>query len=123
MGLAIELVDLRCLVEVAGLVVPPRLVEEVALTDFQCFVEGAGLAGSQRSVEEAGSAGSAMAVELLLVEQSWFPDFCRTRVRGYSTKNLFHAWAKHTHHHLLEHAHESPMMPPQHSFCRIPKRL
>jgi hypothetical protein len=71
MDLAVELVDLHCLVEVAGLVVPPRLVEEVALANFQRFVEEAGLAGSQRFVEEAGLAGSAMVVELLLVEQSW----------------------------------------------------
>jgi hypothetical protein len=33
MGLAVELIDLHCLVEVAGLAVPPRLVEEVALAD------------------------------------------------------------------------------------------
>jgi hypothetical protein len=47
MGLAVELVDLNCLVEVAGLAVPPRLVEEVALADFQRYVEEVGLAGSQ----------------------------------------------------------------------------
>jgi hypothetical protein len=35
-------------------------------------VEEAGLAGSQRFVEEAGSAGPAVVVELLLVEQNWF---------------------------------------------------
>jgi hypothetical protein len=72
MGSAVELVDLYCLVEVAGLAVPPRLVEEVALADFQRYVEEAGLAGSQHFVEEARSAGSAMAVELLLVVQNWF---------------------------------------------------
>jgi hypothetical protein len=60
MGSAVELVDLYCLVEVAGLADPPRCVEE------------AGSAGSQRFAEEAGSAGSAVAVELPLVEQSWF---------------------------------------------------
>jgi hypothetical protein len=70
MGLAVELVDLYCLPEVAGLVAPPRLVEGVALADFQCFVEEAGLAGPQRFVEEAGLVGSAMVVGLLLVEQS-----------------------------------------------------
>jgi hypothetical protein len=58
MGSAVEPVDLYCLVEVAGLAVPPRLVEEVALADFQ------------RCVEEAGLAGSAVSVELLLVEQN-----------------------------------------------------
>jgi hypothetical protein len=31
MGLAVELVDLYCLAEVAGLAIPPRLAEEVAL--------------------------------------------------------------------------------------------
>jgi hypothetical protein len=34
MGSVVELVDLYCLVEVDGLAVPPRLVEEVALADF-----------------------------------------------------------------------------------------
>jgi hypothetical protein len=72
MGLAVELVDLCCLVDVAGLAAPPRPVEEVALADFQRCVEEARSAGSQRFVEEAGSAGSAVAVELLLVEQNWF---------------------------------------------------
>jgi hypothetical protein len=72
MDSAVELVDLYCLVEVAGLAVPPRLVEEVALADFQRCVEEAGSAGSQRFVEEARSAGSTVAVELLLVEQNWF---------------------------------------------------
>jgi hypothetical protein len=71
MGSAVELVDLYCPVEVTGLAVPLRLVEEVALADFQHCVEEAGLAGSQRFAEEAGSAGSAMAVELPLVEQNW----------------------------------------------------
>jgi hypothetical protein len=70
MGLVVELVDLHCLVEVAGLAVPPRLAEEVALADFQRCVEEAGLAGPQRFVEEAGLVGSAMVVGLLLVEQS-----------------------------------------------------
>jgi hypothetical protein len=85
MGLTVELVDLHCLVEVAGLAVLPRLVEEVALADFQRCVEEAGSAGSQRFVEvagsvvpqrfveEAGLAGSAMVVEFLVVEQNWFP--------------------------------------------------
>jgi hypothetical protein len=71
MGLAVELVDLHCLVEVAGLAVPPQLAEEVALADYKRFVEEAGLVGSQRFVEKAGLVGSAMVVELLLVEQSW----------------------------------------------------
>jgi hypothetical protein len=44
-------------------------------------------------------------------------------VRGYSTKHLFHAWDEHAFHHLLEHAQESLMMPTQHNFCSIPKRL
>jgi hypothetical protein len=46
MGLAVELVDLHCLAEVAGLAVLPCLVERVASADFQRFVEEAGLAGS-----------------------------------------------------------------------------
>jgi hypothetical protein len=60
MGSVVELVDLCCLVEVAG------------LADSQHCAEEAGSAGSQRFVEEAGSAGSTVAVELLLVEQNWF---------------------------------------------------
>jgi hypothetical protein len=71
MDLAIERVDLHCLVEVAGLAVPSQLTEEVALADFQCFVEEDRLASPQRFVEEAGLVGSAMVVGLLLVEQSW----------------------------------------------------
>jgi hypothetical protein len=82
MDLAVERVDLHCLVEVAGLAVPLLLAEEVALSNFQrCaeaaesavpqgFMEEAGLAGPQRFVEEAGLVGSAMVVGLMLVEQS-----------------------------------------------------
>jgi hypothetical protein len=54
------------------------------------------------------------------LSRTGFPDFCRICVRGYSTKHLFHAWAKHTHHHLLEHAQKSLMMPTQHNLCSIP---
>jgi hypothetical protein len=82
MDLAVERVDLHCLVEAAELAVPLQLAEEVALADFQrCaeaaesavpqrFVEKAGSAGPQRFVEEAGLVGSAMVVGLLLVERS-----------------------------------------------------
>jgi hypothetical protein len=59
-GSAVELVDLDCFVEVAGPADPPCPVEEVASADSQHFVE------------EAGWVGSAVAVELLLVEQNWF---------------------------------------------------
>jgi hypothetical protein len=82
MGLAVELVDLHCIAEVAGLAVPQRLVEEVALADFQRFVEEVGLAGSQLSVEEAGSDGSATAVEPLLVERNWFPRLLQNMREG-----------------------------------------
>jgi hypothetical protein len=41
MDLVVELVDLHCLVEAAGLVVPLQLTEEVALADFQRCVEAA----------------------------------------------------------------------------------
>jgi hypothetical protein len=82
MDLAVELVDLHYLVEAAGLAVPPRPVEEVALGDFQHCVEEAGLAGSQHFVEEAGLAGSAMVVELLLVEQNWFPRLLQNMREG-----------------------------------------
>jgi hypothetical protein len=57
---------------VAGLAGLPRLVEEVALAGSRRCVEEAGSAGSPRSVEEAGLVVSAVAVELLLVEQNWF---------------------------------------------------
>jgi hypothetical protein len=73
MDLAVERVDLHCIVEVAGPAVPPQLAEEVALADFQRFVEEAGLAGSQRFMGEARLAGSIMVVEFLLVGQNWFP--------------------------------------------------
>jgi hypothetical protein len=71
MGSAVELVDLHFLVEVAGLADPPCLVEEVAFANSQHCVEEAGSASSQRFVEEARLVGSAVAVELLLVEQNW----------------------------------------------------
>jgi hypothetical protein len=70
MGSAVDLVDLYCLAEVAGSVVPLWLAEEVELADLQHLVEEAGRAGSQRSTEEAGLAGSA-AVAVSLVGQSW----------------------------------------------------
>jgi hypothetical protein len=82
MDLAVELVDLHCLVEVAGLAVPPQLAEKVALADFQRFVEEAGLAGSQRFVEAAGSAGSGMVVGLPLVEQNWSPRLLQNILEG-----------------------------------------
>jgi hypothetical protein len=71
MDLAVERVDLQCLVEAAGLAIPLQLTEEVASADFQRCVEAAESAVPQRFVEEAGLAGSVMVVELLLVEQSW----------------------------------------------------
>jgi hypothetical protein len=46
----------------------------VELVDLHCFVEAAGLADSQRFVEEAGSVGLAVVVELPyleVVEQNW----------------------------------------------------
>jgi hypothetical protein len=46
----------------------------VELVDLHCFVEVAGLADSQCFVEEAGSVGFAVVVELLyleVVEQNW----------------------------------------------------
>jgi hypothetical protein len=73
MDLAVERVDLYCLVGVAGLAVPLQLAEEVALADFQHCVEAAESAVPQRFVEEAGLAGPAMVVEFLLAEQSWTP--------------------------------------------------
>jgi hypothetical protein len=71
MGWAAELVDL--FVKVIGLADPPCSVEEVASADSQHFVEEAGSTVPQRFVEEAGSVGSVVVVELLLVEQNWFP--------------------------------------------------
>jgi hypothetical protein len=73
MDLAVESVDLNCLVELAGLAVPLQLAEDVVLVDFQRSVEEAVLAGSRRFAEEAGLAGFIMVVEFLLVEQSWTP--------------------------------------------------
>jgi hypothetical protein len=45
-------------------------------------VEEAGSADPQRFVEEVGSAGSAVAVELLLVEQNWFPRLLQNMREG-----------------------------------------
>jgi hypothetical protein len=73
MDLAVEQVDLYCLVGVAGLAVPLQLAEEVALADFQRCVEVAESAVPQRFVEEAGFAGPAMVVEFPLAEGSWTP--------------------------------------------------
>jgi hypothetical protein len=36
---------------------------------------------------------------------------------------LLYAWAKDSHHHLLEYTQESPMMLAHHVFRSIPKRL
>jgi hypothetical protein len=82
MDLAVELVDLHCLVEAAGLAVPQQLAEEVSLADFQCCVEAAESAVPQRFVEEAGLAGPAMVVGLLLVEQNWFPRLLQNMREG-----------------------------------------
>jgi hypothetical protein len=63
MGLAIELVDLYCLAEVAGSAVPLQPAKEVELADLQRLAEGAEWAGSQRSAGEAGLASFAMVAE------------------------------------------------------------
>jgi hypothetical protein len=79
MDLAVERVDLYCLVGVAGLAVPLLLAEEVALADFQHCVEAAESAVPQRFVEEAGLAGPAMVVEFPLAKRSWTPQsLCNT---------------------------------------------
>jgi hypothetical protein len=70
MGLAVEWVDLCCLAEVAGSVVPLQPAKEVELADLQCFAEGAYWADYQRSAGEAGLAGFTMVAESL-VGQSW----------------------------------------------------
>jgi hypothetical protein len=80
MGWAVELIDL--FVKVAGLADPPCSIEEVASADSQRFVEEAGSAGPQRFVEEAGSAGSVVVVELLFIEQSWFPRLLQNMREG-----------------------------------------
>jgi hypothetical protein len=63
MGLVVELVDLYCLAEVAGLAALLRPAEEVELVDLQRLVEEAGWSGSQRSAEEDGLVGFAMVAE------------------------------------------------------------
>jgi hypothetical protein len=50
-------------------------------------------------------------------------DLCVISLRGYLTEYLFHAWAKHANHHLLEHAQEGHMMLAHDSFCSFPKSL
>jgi hypothetical protein len=80
MGWAAELVDL--FVKVTGLADPPCSAEEVASADSQRFVEEAGSAVPQCFVEEAGSVGSAVVVELLLVERNWFPRLLQNMREG-----------------------------------------
>jgi hypothetical protein len=82
MDLAVERVDLYCLVGVAGLAVPQQLAEEVALADFQRCVEAAESAVPQRFVEEAGLAGPAMVVEFSLAERSWTPQSLHNTPEG-----------------------------------------
>jgi hypothetical protein len=60
MGSAVELVDLYCLAEVAGLAALLRPAEEVELVDLQRLVEEAGRPGFQHSAEEAKLAGFTM---------------------------------------------------------------
>jgi hypothetical protein len=72
MGSTVELVDLYCLVGVAGSAVPLQPAKEVELADLRRLAEEAGQAGSQRSAEEAGLAGSVVVAESL-VGQSWTP--------------------------------------------------
>jgi hypothetical protein len=50
----------------------PDMGSVVELVDLHCFVEVAGLADSQCFVEVAGLVGLAVAVERLLAEQNWF---------------------------------------------------
>jgi hypothetical protein len=77
MGLAVGSVDLYCLAEVAGSVVPLQPAKEVELADLQRLAEGAEWAGSQRFAGEAGLAGFAMVAEFL-VGKSWTlqPPYC-----------------------------------------------
>jgi hypothetical protein len=82
MDLAVERVDLCCLVGVAGLAVPPQLAEEVALADFQRCVEAADSVVPQRFVEEAGLVGPTMVVEFPLAERSWTPQSLHNTPEG-----------------------------------------
>jgi hypothetical protein len=122
MDLAVERADLYCLARVAGLAVLLQLAEEVELADLQRLAKGAGWAGS-----------NALRGRLDWMASQWWLSSWLGRaklsnlhtisLRGYSTEYLLHARAKHTHHHLLEHAQESPMMFTQYVFRSIPKRL
>jgi hypothetical protein len=82
MDLAVERVDLYCLVGVAGLVVPLQLAEEVALADFQRCVEATESAVPQHFVEEAGLVGPALVVEFPLAERSWIPQSLHNTPEG-----------------------------------------
>jgi hypothetical protein len=122
MGLAVEPVDLYCLAKVAGSAVPLQLAKEVELADLQCLAEGSEWADP-----------NALRGRLDWLTSQWWLSSWLGRaglsnlhtisLRGYSTEYLLHARAKDTHHHLLEHAQESPMMLTQHIFRSIPKRL
>jgi hypothetical protein len=51
------------------------------------------------------------------------PGLHTVSLRGYSIEHLLHARSKDTHHHLLQHTKEGPVMPTQHIFRSIPIRL
>jgi hypothetical protein len=63
MGSTVDLVELCCPVEAAGLAALLRPAEGVESVDLQLLVEVAGRLSFQRSAEEAGLAGFAMAAE------------------------------------------------------------
>jgi hypothetical protein len=82
MDLAVERVDLYCLVGAAGLAVFLQLAEEVALADFQRCVEAAESAVPQRFVEQAGLAAPAMVAEFPMAERSWTPQSLHNTPEG-----------------------------------------
>jgi hypothetical protein len=123
MDLAVERVALYCLAGVAGLAVLLQLAEEVALADFQRCVEAAESVVPNALWRRLGWLPLQWWLSSHWLSGAGLPNLCIIPLRGHSTEYLFHAWAKHTHHHLLEHAQESLVMPTQHSFRRIPKHL
>jgi hypothetical protein len=122
MGLAIESVDLYCLAEVAGSVVPCSPQRRLNWLTSSALRRGLN-----------GLAPNALRGRLDWLASQWWlrswlgraglSNLHTVSLRGHSTEYLLHAWAKDTHHHLFEYAQESPVMLTQHVFRSIPKRL
>jgi hypothetical protein len=122
MGSTVELAVPYCLAEVAGSAVLLQSVKEVVLVDLQRLSEEAEQVGSQRSAEEAGLAGPVVVAGPWL-GRAGLPNLHTVSLMGCLIEHLLHVWAKNAYHHLLEYTKEGPVMPTQHVFRGVSKRL